>query len=218
MKMKLDWIENIEWSKKPKRLPIVFTSEEITRILLLMDGVAWLMAAVLYGAGLRLQECIRLRIMDLDFGYRQIMIRDGKGQKDRVTLLPALLETHLQRQIEKIRIIHTQDLGLGYGCVYLPYAFERKYSNASREFMWQNLFPSKQISVDPRSEHKRRHHVSKDFLQRTLKRAIQKSGINKKGSCHTLRHSFATHLLESGYDIRTIQELHCTQRTCSTDC
>jgi integron integrase len=179
LQVKMEWVDDIEWSKKPKRLPVVFTSDEVASILVLMDGVSWLMASLTYGAGLRLQECLRLRIMDIDFGYRQIIVRDGKGCKDRITVLPSSLELHLNKQIKKVMTLHNQDLKDGFGRVYLPYALERKYPNASIDFKWQYLFPSSQLSVDPRSGIKRRHHVSKDYLQRALKKAISKTGIIK---------------------------------------
>lgn len=204
---KLGWIDDIQWSKKPQRLPTVFTISEVQKVITMLDGQHALMISLLYGSGLRLMECLRLRIQDIDFGYRQIIIRNGKGQKDRVTILPEQLTETLKKQIEKVRIIHSQDLANGYGSVYLPEALHRKWPRASSEFRWQYLFPADRISTDPRSGIKRRHHRSKDFLQSSVKKAVQKAGIHKRGTCHTFRHSFATHLLEAGYDIRTVQEL-----------
>lgn len=165
------------------------------------------MVSLLYGCGLRLMECLRLRVKDIDFAYSQIIVRDGKGQKDRRVMLPKSLLTPLREQIEEVRQLHQTDLAQGYGEVFLPDALERKYRGTHREFIWQWLFPSKNISRDPRSGARRRHHATEDSLQRAVKKALGESGINKRGSCHTFRHSFATHLLENGYDIRTVQEL-----------
>ncbi len=203
----LSWVENINWSKRPKRLPVVFTVEEVRKVLTLIDGQQLLMASLLYGSGLRLMECLRLRIQDIDFGYHQVMVRDGKGQKDRNTILPTHLEVGLRRQIDKVKIIHNQELSIGFGGVYLPDALERKYPNAAYEFRWQYLFPADKKSKDPRSGIRRRHHLSRNYLQTAVKNSVNKAGIIKRGTCHTFRHSFATHLLEAGYDIRTVQEL-----------
>jgi integron integrase len=165
------------------------------------------MASLLYGSGLRLMECVRLRVKDVDFAQLQIIVREGKGAKDRITVLPPSLAAPLQRQLERARALHELDVREGFGHVHLPYALARKYPNAESEWGWQYVFPASKRSVDPRSGHEQRHHLSETTLQKAVKAAVRMAGINKPGSCHTLRHSFATHLLEAGYDIRTIQEL-----------
>ena len=198
---------NATRSKKPQRLPVVLTQSEIQSVLAHLDGIHHLMASLLYGAGLRLMECIRLRAKDVDFNYRQLTIRNGKGNKDRVTMLPESSMAALRGHVEKVRLIHQQDLSEGFGEVYLPNALDRKYTSAGSEWGWQYIFPSGNRSLDPRSGKERRHHLSEQVLQRAVKKAVRAAGINKPASCHSLRHSFATHLLESGYDIRTVQEL-----------
>jgi integron integrase len=203
----LQFIDGIERAKQPQRAPTVLTREEVAKILAELSGAYHLMTSLLYGTGMRLMECVRLRVKDIDFGYRQITVRDGKGGKDRRTLMPESLVVPLRTQLERARLLHEEDLQRGYGSVYLPYALERKYPNAAKEWAWQWAFPAGKLSVDPRSGQVRRHHTSEDALQREVKRAIRKAGTEKRASCHTLRHSFATHLLEDGYDIRTIQEL-----------
>lgn len=194
-------------AKQSERVPVVLTREEAAMLLSHLDGVNWLMANLLYGAGLRLKECLRLRVKDLDFGYKQITVRDGKGGKDRFTVLPDKLIEPLKKHLETVRDWHQRDLRIGLGSVYLPFALVRKYPNAAGEFKWQYVFPSHQMSREPHTEETRRHHLSESGLQKSLKRALVKAGIEKHASCHTLRHSFATHLLQSGQDIRTIQEL-----------
>jgi len=203
----LTHIDNIERAKKEARIPIVFTRNEVAVILSNMTSTPYLMASLLYGAGLRLMECIRLRIKDIDFNSNYILVRDGKGEKDRITVLPEKLKEALQRHLMKVKLLHEEDLESGFGEVYLPHALERKYLNANKEWCWQYVFPSTRLSVDPRSGKTRRHHISEKVLQQSVKEAIKKSGIAKNGSCHTFRHSFATHLLADGYDIRTIQQL-----------
>ena len=194
-------------AKKPKRLPTVLTKQEVQRLFQQMSGTHLLMARLLYGSGLRLMECVRLRVKDLDFEYRTITVRDGKGNKDRVTILPQSLVVPLQDHLRLVKRTHEEDLAKGYGTVYLPYALERKYTNANREWIWQYVFPADRLSVDPRSGVVRRHHIHESSLQKAVRAAAQAAGIPKRVSPHTLRHSFATHLLEAGYDIRTVQEL-----------
>jgi integron integrase len=201
-----DWMEDVQRAKKPAKLPVVFTKEEARAILRQLNGSKWLMLSLLYGSGLRLMECLRLRVKDIDFGYGQIVLRDEKGQKDRVTVLPEALKEPLRRHLEKVKV-HQKDLKEGFGEVYLPFALEKKYSKASREWGWQYVFPATKRSIDPRSGVVRRHHIDETVLQGAVKEAIQAAGITKSGSPHTFRHSFATHLLEAGYDIRTVQEL-----------
>jgi len=172
-----------------------------------LEGRSWLMASILYGAGLRLMECVRLRVKDVEFSRQEIIIREGKGGKDRVTMLPSSLIAPLQTHLEKVKILHARDLAEGYGDVYLPFALAQKYPNAGREWGWQYVFPASKRSIDPRSGNERRHHIDEQTLQRAIKQAVKVAGIHKPASCHTLRHSFATHLLQAGYDIRTVQEL-----------
>jgi integron integrase len=200
-------LDGIEPAKRPERLPVVLTRAEVKGLLAHLDGTQHLMAALLYGAGLRLMDCVRLRVKDVDLEMNQITVRDGKGQKDRVTMLPQSLRDPLARHIDRVRTVYEQDLIDGTADVYLPDALDRKYPRAGREWQWQWVFPARALSVDPRSGKTRRHHVGEETLQRAVKKAIGQSGITKHASCHTLRHSFATHLLEDGYDIRTVQEL-----------
>src|SRR5882762_2177821 len=190
-----------------QRLPSVLTRDEVQRLLGQMQGVKWLMASLLYGAGLRLRECLKLRVKDVDFGYRQILVRDGKGAKDRITMLPQSVIEPLQAHLVRVQTLHEQDLAAGYGDVELPDALARKYPKAPYEWAWKFVFPSHRLSTDPRSGVIRRHHVYENYLIRGVKQAAFAARIAKHVSCHTLRHSFATHLLEAGYDIRTVQEL-----------
>ncbi|MDH7487374.1 MAG: integron integrase [Anaerolineae bacterium] len=194
-------------AKKPKRLPTVLTKEETLRLLNHLSGTHQLMAKLIYGSGLRLMECLRLRVKDLEFERRAIIVRDGKGEQDRVTVLPDSLIPLLQEHLQQVKALHQQDLAHGFGSVYLPDALARKYPNADKEWGWQYVFPANSLSRDPRSGVIRRHHVHESSLQKAIREAARLAGISKPVGPHTLRHCFATHLLENGYDIRTVQEL-----------
>lgn len=207
LEIDLPKIDDVTRAKKSQHLPVVFTRNEIKALLSQFDGTKWLIYNLIYGCGFRIMECMRLRIKDIDFHYKQIIVRDAKGKKDRVTVLPEKLLQSLHLHLDKVKFLHQQDLEKGYGRVYLPFALERKYPNANKEWGWQYVFPSSNLSVDPRTNITRRHHLHEKILQKQMKQAIRTAGIIKPGSLHTLRHSFATHMLEDGYDIRTVQEL-----------
>ena len=194
-------------AKRPKRLPVVLTVSEVRSLLQKMNGIPLLVAQLLYGSGLRLMEGLRLRVKDVDFEQQQIMVRDAKGYQDRITLLPASVVDALKTHLRDVKYLHEKDLQEGYGQVYLPYALERKYPKADRAWIWQYVFPASCRSTDPRSGIVRRHHLDETVIQKAIKTAIRQAGITKQASSHTLRHSFATHLLQNGYDIRTVQEL-----------
>ena len=205
--LELPWLDNVEQAKAPKRLPVVLNRDEVQAVLSRLSGTHWLIASLLYGSGMRIMECLRLRVKDVDFKRREILIRDGKGFKDRVTMLPGSLVASLETHLAKIRTLHEADLQQGYGAVYLPNALDKKYPNAGREWGWQYVFPSAKLSTDPRSGEIRRHHVQDQSVQRAVKQAARDADLTKPATPHTFRHSFATHLLEGGYDIRTVQEL-----------
>jgi integron integrase len=207
LETELPWLDDVEQAKAPRRLPVVLNRDEVQAILSRLRGTHWLIASLLYGTGMRILEGLRLRVQDIDFKRREILIRDGKGAKDRVTMLPVTLVAVLKAHLQKVKELHDGDLAQGFGEVYLPFALERKYPNAAREWGWQYVFPSAKLSVDPRSGKTRRHHVQEQAIQRAVKQAVRDAGLTKAATPHTLRHSFATHLLESGYDIRTVQEL-----------
>jgi integron integrase len=203
----LPWLQNVEQAKAPKRLPVVLTADEVQMVLSRLSGSHWMVAGLLYGSGLRIMEALRLRVKDVEFARGEILVREGKGFKDRITMLPAALIDPLKAHLKQVRGLHDQDLAEGFGEVYLPYALDRKYPNAARDWGWQYVFPSKNRSVDPRTGIVRRHHVQDQAIQRAIRQAVRDADISKPATPHTLRHSFATHLLEAGYDIRTVQEL-----------
>ena len=194
-------------ANRPKRLPVVLTREEVRRLLANLEEPYRLMGQLMYGSGLRLLECLRLRVKDLDFDRGEITVREGKGNKDRVTMLPETLYAALRAQLDAVRLQHQKDLRAGFGRVYLPHALARKLPAAAAEFGWQYVFPSAKLSVDPRSGEKRRHHAHESAISKAITDAVRAAGLDKRATSHSLRHSFATHLLESGYDIRTVQEL-----------
>jgi integron integrase len=203
----LPWLDGIVRAKRPERLPVVLTRAEVRTVLGRLDGVSRLMAGLLYGAGLRVLECCRLRVQDVDFAQNQLVVRGGKGDRDRVTMLPAVAKAGLAAHLEAARAQHQRDLAAGAGWVELPTALLRKYPNAGREWAWQWVFPATRIYRDRLTGQRRRHHLHETVLQRAVKSAVRQAGIAKRASPHTLRHSFATHLLEDGHDIRTVQEL-----------
>ena len=203
----LAWPDGLERAKRPARVPTVLSAAEIATLLSKISGTKWLMASLLYGAGLRLRECLTLRVKDVDFDYGQLIIRQGKGARDRRTLLPGLVVEPLKAHLLRVKAWHEKDIANGYGEVELPHALDIKYPRAGKQWGWQFVFPSHKLSADPRSGLIRRHHVYENFVIRGVKLAAAAARISKHVSCHTLRHSFATHLLESGYDIRTVQEL-----------
>jgi integron integrase len=201
------WLEHVEKAKAPRRLPVVLTREEVAVVLQQLQGVHALVGNLLYGTGMRIMEGVRLRVKDVEFARRLIIVRDGKGQKDRVAMLPDRVVSPLQTQLARARAVHERDVAAGFGRVWLPYALARKYPNASREWGWQYVFPTSQRALDPRTGEARRHHLSDQAFQRAMRQAVRDARLPKPATPHTLRHSFATHLLESGYDIRTVQEL-----------
>jgi integron integrase len=205
--LELEWMSTVVRAKRHSRLPVVLSRQEVTALLARLEGLPWLLASLLYGTGLRLSECVRLRVKDVDFQRNEIVVRGGKGQKDRKTLLPASLKPHLVTHLRRVRRQHARDLREGRGAVELPHAIDRKYPGAAREWAWQWVFPATRFYTDRASGQRRRHHLHGSVLQRAVRRAVQEASLTKPASCHTLRHSFATHLLEDGYDIRTIQEL-----------
>ena len=207
LKQDVALVTNSVRAQQPRRLPTVLTKEEVQKVIGLMRGTHQLMAKLLYGSGLRLMECVQLRVKDIDFGQRQIVVRDGKGMTDRVTVLPNTLIEPLQEHLQRVKRLHEEDIAKGYGSVYLPSALGRKYPNAVREWVWQYVFTSNILSKDPRTSIVRRHYLHETSLQRSVRAAAKRARLNKRVSCHTFRHSFATHLLQNGYDIRTVQEL-----------
>ncbi|MGE5385991.1 MAG: integron integrase [Betaproteobacteria bacterium] len=207
LEIDLPWLGELDRPKKPKRVPVVLSLDEVRRLLDVMEGTHALMARLLYGTGMRLMECIRLRVKDVDFDGGQIVVRSGKGAKDRVTVLPSSLVPALRAHLRRVRALWEGDCEAGRSGVYLPEALARKYPNAPHEWAWFWVFPAEDLSVDPRNQAERRHHIFEQNLQRAIKRAVSAAGIAKPATTHTLRHSFATHLLQNGYDIRTVQEL-----------
>jgi integron integrase len=207
LEINLPWLDNIESAKRPQRLPVVLTRTEVTAMLNYTQGTCGLILRLVYGTGMRIMECLRLRVKDVDFERNEILIREGKGFKDRITMLPASLNGPLQKHLQRVRWLHEADLRGGHGEVFMPDALARKYPAAGKSWSWQYVFPSARISKDPRSTRISRHHADEKAIQRSMRSALHKAGIHKTATPHTLRHSFATHLLQSGYDIRTVQEL-----------
>ena len=205
--VELPWLDQVVRSKRPRRLPVVLSRAEVRNVLKHMSGAYGLVAGLLYGSGLRLTEALQLRVKDVELESRTLVVRDAKGQKDRVTVLPDSLVEPLRRQLSEVRRLHERAVAAGYGGVELPYALQRKYPRAHLDHGWQFVFPADAPSSDPRSGARRRHHLYPETVQRRVKEAVRSAGIDKPASCHTFRHSFATHMLESGYDIRTLQEL-----------
>jgi len=203
----IEWIENVVRAKRPSRLPTVLTKHEVMLLLNKLSGTNKLLGYLLYGTGMRLMEVLRLRVGDIDFEYKHIVIRSGKGNKDRTTLLPEKLVKPIQKQLTRVKSLHQKDIKDGLGCVHLPHALSRKYANADREWIWQYVFPSDKLSQDPVSKRRGRQHLNEKNLQRAIKSAASRLSLTKRVTTHTLRHSFATHMLENGADIRTIQEL-----------
>jgi len=207
LKIELPQLESVVRAPQRRRLPVVLTREETEAVIARLNHTNRLIASLLYGSGLRLMEAVRLRAKDVDFARGEIIVRDGKGEQDRITMLPQTIAKALDAHLDGVRRLHDQDLKSGFGQVYLPYALARKYPNAAREFGWQYIFPDSKLSIDPRTGIRRRHHVLEQNIQRAVKKAVGETGIKKSATCHSFRHSFATHLLEAGYDIRTVQEL-----------
>ena len=207
LELEFDEIKGVVRAKKPQKLPVVFAKSEVRAILDHLENDKWLIGHLLYGAGLRLMGCLRLRVKDIDLSYKQITVRSGKGGKDRVTMLPEIVIPELNRHLRKVKIIHERDIEAGFGTVHLPYALERKYKHANRSWAWQFVFPATRRAIDPISKVERRHHIHESAIQKAVKQALRRARITKAGNCHALRHSFATHLIEAGYDIRTVQDL-----------